>query len=112
MRDILNSALKRHSEKHPPRHSPAETSFNEDSSGLSRNALLCGCPPGFHCERWRAELLLQLLDVSLDWKINKRSAGERRRCQMVAALMQPRSLYILDEAVGELDVLSRGLLCR
>ena len=40
------------------------------------------------------------------------SSGERRRAQLIATLAERKRVYLLDEATGELDIVSREMLCR
>ncbi|PFH32467.1 ABC transporter, ATP-binding domain-containing protein [Besnoitia besnoiti] len=59
----------------------------------------------------RVRRLVTLLGVDMRWRIARISDGERRRCQLLAALCEPRKVYILDEATSDLDLVSReGLL--
>nr|CCA30121.1 hypothetical protein NCLIV_070110 [Neospora caninum Liverpool]CEL71367.1 TPA: hypothetical protein BN1204_070110 [Neospora caninum Liverpool] len=59
----------------------------------------------------RVRRLVTLLGVDMRWRVARISDGERRRCQLLAALCEPRKVYILDEATSDLDLVSReGLL--
>ncbi|XP_026193407.1 ABC transporter domain-containing protein C20G4.01 [Cyclospora cayetanensis] len=51
-------------------------------------------------------------EVDPAWRMGFVSAGERRRAQLVASLAERRRVYLLDEPTGELDVVSREMLCR
>nr|CEL76227.1 TPA: ABC transporter, putative [Toxoplasma gondii VEG] len=63
------------------------------------------------CVVSRVRRLVTLLGVDMRWRIARISDGERRRCQLLAALCEPRKVYILDEATSDLDLVSReGLL--
>lgn len=45
----------------------------------------------------RRNILLDILDVDLDWRMHQISDGERRRVQLVMGLMVPWTLLLLDE---------------
>lgn len=60
----------------------------------------------------RRDLLLDILDVDLDWRMHQISDGERRRVQLVFGLMQPFDILLLDEVTVDLDVLVRDDLLR
>ena len=55
----------------------------------------------------RRDLLLDLLDVDLDWHMHNISDGERRRVQLCMGLMVPWDVLLLDEVTVDLDVLVR-----
>jgi CCR4-NOT complex subunit CAF16 len=54
----------------------------------------------------RRDLLLDLLDIDLEWHMHQVSDGERRRVQILLGLVKPFEVLLLDE-VGSL--LSRYL---
>ncbi|KAM0755077.1 P-loop containing nucleoside triphosphate hydrolase protein [Meredithblackwellia eburnea MCA 4105] len=58
----------------------------------------------------RRDHLLDILDVDLTWRMHQISDGERRRVQIVAGLMAPWELLLLDEVTVDLDVLVRSSL--
>ncbi|CAE8620626.1 unnamed protein product [Polarella glacialis] len=59
----------------------------------------------------RCKHLADVLQVSLDWKINEVSDGMRRRCQLIEALSVPRAVYLMDEITSDLDLFAReGIL--
>jgi len=58
----------------------------------------------------RRDRLLDILDVDLAWHMHAISDGERRRVQIVAGLMAPWDLLLLDEVTVDLDVLVRTRL--
>lgn len=59
----------------------------------------------------RCQHLAKVLQVSFDWKINDLSDGQRRRCQLLETLSNPRTIYLMDEITSDLDVYAReGLL--
>lgn len=59
----------------------------------------------------RFQKLAKLLDVDLNWKISRISDGQRRRCQLLANLAEPnKSVYIMDEATTDLDLVARDSL--
>eukprot|EP00922_Rhytidocystis_sp_ex-Travisia-forbesii_P022484 GHVS01032921.1.p1 GENE.GHVS01032921.1~~GHVS01032921.1.p1 ORF type:complete len:268 (+),score=26.89 GHVS01032921.1:122-925(+) len=60
----------------------------------------------------RCKRLCTLLDVDTSWRISKVSDGERRRCQLLANLVEPKDVYIMDEATTDLDVVARDSLMR
>ena len=45
----------------------------------------------------RRDLLLEILDVDLDWHMHTISDGERRRVQLCMGLMGPWDVLLLDE---------------
>lgn len=55
----------------------------------------------------RRDLLLDLLDIDLDWHMHNISDGERRRVQLCMGLMPPWDVLLLDEVTVDLDVLVR-----
>ena len=60
----------------------------------------------------RRDLLLDLLDVDLDWHMHNISDGERRRIQLCMGLMAPWDILLLDEVTVDLDVLVRHELLK
>ncbi|SGY26056.1 BQ5605_C018g08694 [Microbotryum silenes-dioicae] len=58
----------------------------------------------------RRDHLLDIMDVDLAWRMHEVSDGERRRVQIVAGLMAPWDLLLLDEVTVDLDVLVRSRL--
>ncbi|KAG2237448.1 P-loop containing nucleoside triphosphate hydrolase protein [Thamnidium elegans] len=60
--------------------------------------------------RWpeRTELLLNVLDVDVNWRMHQISDGQRRRVQLVMGLLHPWELLLLDEVTVDLDVLARA----
>lgn len=59
----------------------------------------------------RCKHLAQVLEVDMDWRINSISDGQRRRCQLLAILGVPRSVYLMDEITSDLDIYAReGIL--
>ncbi|KAF9780059.1 P-loop containing nucleoside triphosphate hydrolase protein [Thelephora terrestris] len=61
---------------------------------------------GYRCKE-RRDLLLDLLDIDLDWHMHNISDGERRRVQLCMGLMAPWDVLLLDEVTVDLDVLVR-----
>ncbi|CAL1700153.1 unnamed protein product [Somion occarium] len=55
----------------------------------------------------RRDILLDILDVDLDWHMHAISDGERRRVQLVMGLMGQWDVLLLDEVTVDLDVLVR-----
>jgi CCR4-NOT complex subunit CAF16 len=63
------------------------------------------------CRTARAQHLVGVLQVNLDWMINDISDGQRRRCQLLECLAPPRPVYLLDEITSDLDLFAReGIL--
>jgi len=59
----------------------------------------------------RCQHLVDILQVSLTWKINDLSDGQRRRCQLLEILCTPRPVYLMDEITSDLDIFAReGIL--
>jgi CCR4-NOT complex subunit CAF16 len=59
----------------------------------------------------RCKHLEKVLQVDMNWLINDCSDGMRRRCQLLEALVQPKSVYLMDEITSDLDIYAReGLL--
>merc|ERR1719491_2419433 len=59
----------------------------------------------------RCQHLRNVLQVSFDWMINDLSDGQRRRCQLLEILSQPRPVYLMDEITSDLDIFAReGIL--
>ncbi|KAJ7591064.1 P-loop containing nucleoside triphosphate hydrolase protein [Mycena floridula] len=55
----------------------------------------------------RRDVLIDLLDIDLDWRLHMVSDGERRRVQLTFGLMIPFDVLLLDEVTVDLDVLVR-----
>ncbi|ODV95412.1 hypothetical protein PACTADRAFT_42173 [Pachysolen tannophilus NRRL Y-2460] len=58
----------------------------------------------------RRDLLIDLLDIDISWRMNQISDGERRRVQLAMGLLKPWNLLLLDEVTVDLDVLVRNRL--
>jgi CCR4-NOT complex subunit CAF16 len=97
--------------------------FND--SGVAANVMYCGDwwrtnffmnlkvreMMGPICESERAQHLVGVLQVNIDWKINDLSDGQRRRCQLLELLATPREMYLMDEITSDLDLFAReGIL--
>ena len=65
---------------------------------------------GGYRHKERRDVLLDILDVDLDWRMHKISDGERRRVQLVMGLMGEWNVLLLDEVTVDLDVLVRDAL--
>jgi CCR4-NOT complex subunit CAF16 len=65
---------------------------------------------GGYRHKERRDLLLDLLDIDLDWHMHNISDGERRRVQLCMGLMAPWDVLLLDEVTVDLDVLVRHQL--
>ncbi|WPT13290.1 ABC transporter I family member 21 [Picochlorum sp. SENEW3] len=55
----------------------------------------------------RRERLIRLLDIDLDWRLNKVSDGQRRRVQIAMGLLKPYKVLLLDEITVDMDVVGR-----
>eukprot|EP01024_Parvocaulis_polyphysoides_P002707 TRINITY_DN107975_c0_g1_i1.p2 TRINITY_DN107975_c0_g1~~TRINITY_DN107975_c0_g1_i1.p2 ORF type:complete len:295 (+),score=39.39 TRINITY_DN107975_c0_g1_i1:280-1164(+) len=55
----------------------------------------------------RRDMLIQLLDIDLDWRMNKVSDGQRRRVQICIGLLKPYQVLLLDEITVDMDVVGR-----
>jgi len=63
------------------------------------------------CQTSRVIHLAQVLQVDLNWKINSISDGQRRRCQLLETMAEPRPVYLMDEITSDLDIFAReGIL--
>ncbi|KAF7332160.1 p-loop containing nucleoside triphosphate hydrolase protein [Mycena kentingensis (nom. inval.)] len=67
---------------------------------------------GGYNHKERRDILLDLLDVDLDWRMHQISDGERRRIQLVFGLMIPYNVLLLDEVTVDLDVEIRDNLLK
>ncbi|KAI5479768.1 CCR4-NOT complex subunit CAF16 [Pseudohyphozyma bogoriensis] len=65
---------------------------------------------GGYRHKERRDHLLDIMDVDLSWHMHEVSDGERRRVQIVAGLMAPWDVLLLDEVTVDLDVLVRSRL--
>ena len=85
-----------------------------------RNISFCGVSPymadiraGDMMKVWqtdnleRRNELVKVLDINLDWKMHQVSDGQRKRVQIMLALLKPFKLLIIDEFLNELDVVIR-----
>ena len=85
-----------------------------------RNISFCGVSPymadiraGDMMKKWqndnskRRDELVKVLGINLDWKMHKVSDGQRKRVQIMLALLKPFKLLIIDEFLNELDVVVR-----
>ena len=55
----------------------------------------------------RRARLISLLDIDLDWRLNKVSDGQRRRVQIAMGLLRPYHVLLLDEITVDMDVVGR-----
>ncbi len=60
--------------------------------------------------RNRRDELIKILNISLDWKMHEVSDGERKKVQIMLALLKPFKLLLIDEFTNELDVVVRDNL--
>ncbi|CAO1630370.1 unnamed protein product [Parajaminaea phylloscopi] len=63
---------------------------------------------GGYRHKERRDILLDLLDVDLKWRMHAISDGERRRVQLCMGLMTPWTVLLLDEVTVDLDVQVRS----
>jgi len=56
----------------------------------------------------RLATLLHILDINLDWRMHVVSDGQRRRVQILMALLKPFEVLLLDEVTVDLDVVARA----
>lgn len=56
----------------------------------------------------RRRLLLDLLGIDPAWRMQRVSAGQRRRVQVLLGLLRPMAVVLLDEVTADLDVLARA----
>ena len=52
---------------------------------------------GGYRHKARRDILLDILDIDLDWHMHTISDGERRRVQLCMGLMAPWDVLLLDE---------------
>ena len=103
------------------------SSPNDQFNGLSylgnrweRSVSFCGVSPymadiraGNMMKTWqedhiqRRDELVEVLEIDLDWKMHQVSDGQRKRVQIMLALLRPFKLLIIDEFLNELDVVIR-----
>ncbi|KAK9822353.1 hypothetical protein WJX74_011049 [Apatococcus lobatus] len=55
----------------------------------------------------RRQLLVDLLGIDKNWRLNKVSDGQRRRIQICMGLLKPFKVLLLDEITVDMDVLGR-----
>ena len=60
----------------------------------------------------RRDRLIRLLDINLNWRLNKVSDGQRRRVQIAMGLLKPYKVLLLDEITVDMDVVGRLDLLR
>jgi len=60
----------------------------------------------------RRDRLIRLLDIDLNWRLNKVSDGQRRRVQIAMGLLKPYQVLLLDEITADMDVVGRLDLLR
>jgi len=56
----------------------------------------------------RLATLLHILDINLNWRMHVVSDGQRRRVQILMALLKPFEVLLLDEVTVDLDVVARA----
>lgn len=55
----------------------------------------------------RRAKLISLLDIDLEWRLNRVSDGQRRRVQIAMGLLKPYQVLLLDEITVDMDVVGR-----
>tara|TARA_B100001063_G_scaffold246747_1_gene287381 strand:- start:109 stop:909 length:801 start_codon:yes stop_codon:yes gene_type:complete len=55
----------------------------------------------------RRDELVEVLGIDLDWRMHEVSHGQRKRVQIMIALLKPFRLVIIDEFLSELDIVVR-----
>jgi CCR4-NOT complex subunit CAF16 len=55
----------------------------------------------------RRNELVEVLEIDLNWRMNKVSDGQRKRVQIMLGLMKPFKFLIIDEFTNDLDVVVR-----
>jgi CCR4-NOT complex subunit CAF16 len=65
-----------------------------------------------HVEAARRDRLIEVLGVDPRWRMSRVSDGQRRRVQILLALLAPAELLLLDEVTTDLDVIARADLLR
>ena len=55
----------------------------------------------------RGDYLMEILEVSLDWRMHMLSDGQKRRVQLIMGLLKPFKILLLDEITIDLDVVAR-----
>lgn len=55
----------------------------------------------------RRDELVRVLDIDLNWRMNKVSDGQRKRVNIMLGLLRPFKFLIMDEFTNELDVVVR-----
>lgn len=58
-------------------------------------------------ESERCQTIIEMLGVDPEWHINRLSDGQRRRVQILCALVYEKDLFLLDEITTDLDVIVR-----
>lgn len=56
----------------------------------------------------RLQMLMRILDVNIKWRMHMVSDGQRRRVQILMALLKPFEVLLLDEVTVDLDVVARA----
>lgn len=65
---------------------------------------------GFSHYRERGEMLIDILDIDLNWRMHRLSDGQKRRVQLSMGLLKPWRVLLLDEVTVDLDVIARSRL--
>lgn len=58
----------------------------------------------------RGDLLCEILELDLNWRMHQLSDGQKRRVQLVMGLLKPWRVLLLDEVTVDLDVIARARL--
>ena len=99
---IFNVEGKREQKKNfKNRFIEANVSFHKSYFFCHSFPLVVGVDP------MRRARLISLLDIDLDWRLNKVSDGQRRRVQIAMGLLKPYQVLLLDEITVDMDVVGR-----
>ncbi|CAR28405.1 hypothetical protein ZYGR_0S00350 [Zygosaccharomyces rouxii] len=60
----------------------------------------------------RGELLCNILDIDVHWRMFKLSDGQKRRVQLAMGLLRPCKVLLIDEVTVDLDVVARQRLLK
>ena len=55
----------------------------------------------------RRDMLVRVLGINLDWRMNRVSDGQRKKVRTMLKLLRPFKLAVIDEFVVELDIFAR-----
>ena len=85
-------------------------------SFVGQSAYTADIRAGDMMKRWqdnnleRRNELVDVLEINLDWRMHQVSDGQRKKVQIMLALLKPFKLLIIDEFLNELDIVIRDKL--